>query len=345
LVGTPTNGAGGGPTRVELPDGTPVAISRALGIRANGVVFEGHGIPPHTWSAPTISDLRAGRDAALDLAQEWVLSDRPIPARSQSLPSHLKETKTGPVTVYDTAEKIRFMHPCTGTVVTRGPCFAYLKTEGGRDFHIGSPGNTAEIARFLETLKEGQSHRFPESFLKFQGREAAQGGFQSQFYPHPLADEWTQWILGEWQGEGEGNAGSGRGKTRFELALGGQFLIARGEAEITGLDPEFLKKQMKATDAEIERFQRSGYQSLEFYTLDPASGQVIGYLFDNLRCVATGVGHRANGKEIMEWQWRTGHQSTRITERVGRDRIRIVERTPLPDGSVMEDRGEMRRIN
>jgi hypothetical protein len=83
--------------------------------------------------------------------------------------------------------EIRSMHPCTGTVVTRGPCFAYLRTAGGDDFHIGSPGNTAEIARFLETLKEGQSYRFPGSFLEFQEREAAKGGFQSQFYPQHSA--------------------------------------------------------------------------------------------------------------------------------------------------------------
>ncbi len=69
-----------------LPDGTRVAISRALGLRANGVVFEGHGIPPHIVSPPTLEDLRKGRDAALKIAQEWILSDKPIPFRFQPLP-------------------------------------------------------------------------------------------------------------------------------------------------------------------------------------------------------------------------------------------------------------------
>jgi carboxyl-terminal processing protease len=86
LVGAPTNGAGGGPTTVTLLDGTRVAISRALGLRANGVVFEGHGIPPHIFSTPTLDDLRTGRDAALDIAREWILSGRNIPSRSQQLP-------------------------------------------------------------------------------------------------------------------------------------------------------------------------------------------------------------------------------------------------------------------
>ncbi len=87
LVGTPTNGAGGGPTGVTLRDGTRVRISRALGVRANGVVFEGHGIPPHIFCAPLLQDLREGRDRALELAQAWVLSINPVPDRNQSLPS------------------------------------------------------------------------------------------------------------------------------------------------------------------------------------------------------------------------------------------------------------------
>ncbi len=85
LVGTPTNGAGGGPTGVELPDGSRVRISRALGVRANGVVFEGHGIPPHLFCAPTIAGLRSGGDAALELGRDWLLSDRPVPDRSMRL--------------------------------------------------------------------------------------------------------------------------------------------------------------------------------------------------------------------------------------------------------------------
>lgn len=85
LVGLPTNGAGGGPTRVTLGDGTQVMISRALGIRANGVVFEGLGLPPHINLAPTLDDLRNGRDPVLERAKEWILSNQPIPARIQPL--------------------------------------------------------------------------------------------------------------------------------------------------------------------------------------------------------------------------------------------------------------------
>ncbi len=86
LIGMPTNGAGGGPTAVKLPDGTRIAISRALGLRANGVVFEGHGIPPHIYSAPTLKDLRESRDAALEIAKDWIASGKDLPSRTQPLP-------------------------------------------------------------------------------------------------------------------------------------------------------------------------------------------------------------------------------------------------------------------
>jgi carboxyl-terminal processing protease len=83
MVGRPTNGAGGGPTSVKLCDGTQVIISRALGLRANGIVFEGHGIPPHIHSSPSLEDLRQGRDPALEAAKGWLLSTEPVPARNE----------------------------------------------------------------------------------------------------------------------------------------------------------------------------------------------------------------------------------------------------------------------
>jgi proline iminopeptidase len=173
---------------------------------------------------------------------------------------------------------------------------------------------------------------------------ASEPDTRTKFFPLPLSDDWTKWIVGEWEGGGSGDAGKGRGTTRFEMALGGQFLIGRGDAQITALDPDYLKKHMGATEAEIERFKRSGYQSLEVYTIDQKTGDVIGFLFDSLRCLATGRGKRQGYREVMDWEWRTGHKSTRITERVSVDKMRIVERTPNPDGSVMEDQGELTRV-
>jgi hypothetical protein len=166
------------------------------------------------------------------------------------------------------------------------------------------------------------------------------------FFPQPLADDWSQWLVGEWEGAGESDTGQGKGIERIEFALHGQFLICRGEVAITEITPEqaaYLRNNMHASNEEIERFKRAGYQSLQLFTVDQTTGEVVGYLFDSLRCVATGRGRREGNREVMEWQWANGHKSTRITERLSDDRMRVIQRTPMADGSVMEERGESTR--
>ena len=152
--------------------------------------------------------------------------------------------------------------------------------------------------------------------------------------------------MGEWEGSGESETGQGKGIERIEFALNGQFLICHGEAVITDIAPgqaDYLRKKMHATDEEIERFKRDGYQALQLFTIDQATGEVLGYLFDSLRCVATGRGNREGNREIIEWQWASGHKSTRITERVDDNTMIVIQRTPMPDGSVMEEKGVSKR--
>ena len=169
---------------------------------------------------------------------------------------------------------------------------------------------------------------------------------KAAFNPFPLDSEWSRWIVGEWVGTGESDAGSGQGAVRVELALNGQFLIFSGEAAVTDISAEqrqYLKTQLHASDEEIERFKDSPFRSLEIYTIDQETGDVVGYLFDSLRCMATGRGQWQGNTQTMNWQWSTGHTSTRITQKVGDDRIAMVERIAMPDGSTMEESGEMIR--
>ena len=137
------------------------------------------------------------------------------------------------------------------------------------------------------------------------------------FLPPPLADDWSKWIVGVWEGAGESETGRGSGVERVESALNGQFLICRGEAKITEMTPDqvaYLKRNMHASEEEIERFRTSPYRSLEIFTVDQATGEVVGFSFDSLRCIATGRGRREGNRQIIDWEWTTGHKSTRITE-------------------------------
>ena len=171
----------------------------------------------------------------------------------------------------------------------------------------------------------------------------------SSFQPKPIDDEWSKWLVGEWEGSGESDTGAGKGRVKIELGLNGQFLIYKGEGDVTEMTAEqiqYLKETMHASDEDIERLQSSTFKELQIHTIDPETGEVIGYLFDSLRCIAKGRGKREGNKEIMEWEWSgqgEGASSIRIAEKVSDDKIIVTEKYTLPNGNKMEDKGVMTR--
>jgi len=187
------------------------------------------------------------------------------------------------------------------------------------------------------------------SCAKIKEKEMAKESRPSSFQPKPLDDKWSRWIVDEWEGSGESDAGAGKGRAKIEFGLNGQFLIIKGEGEITEMTDEqiqYLKETMHASDEDIERFQSSTFKELQIHTIDLETGEVIGYLFDSLRCIAEGRGRREGNKETMEWKWSgtgKGASSIRITEKVSDNKITVTEKYTLPDGSIMEDKGEMTR--
>ena len=72
------------------------------------------------------------------------------------------------VPVYEMAQEIKAMPPCKAKVVHTYPCYSRLRATDGKEFCIGSPGASPEVSRFLETLKDGQTYRFPDAFLAYQ---------------------------------------------------------------------------------------------------------------------------------------------------------------------------------
>ena len=168
------------------------------------------------------------------------------------------------------------------------------------------------------------------------------------FLPKPIDDEWSRFLVGEWEGTGESDAGTGKARVRIEFALNGQFLIRKGEALVTEITPEqkkYLKETLHATEEEIKKFQSTSFKEIEIFTIDPKTGETVGYLFDSLRCVAVGRGKREGNKEILKWDWSVGGQGTseRITEKVDDNKLIVTERYTLPGGGKMEDKGYMTR--
>jgi hypothetical protein len=185
-------------------------------------------------------------------------------------------------------------------------------------------------------------------------KEIAKESMPSLATPKSLNDDWSKWLVGEWEGLDESDMGKfkdwvkGKGWMKIELCLNGQFLIMKGRSEITELSQEYiryLKETAHASDGDIEKIRGSTFESLEFRTINPKTGEVIGYLFDSLRCIAKGKGKREANKEIMQWEWSGAGQGTsiRITEKAGDNKFTITEKYTLPDGSIMEDKREMTR--
>jgi C-terminal processing protease CtpA/Prc len=70
LIGTPTAGSTGQPLFMDLPGGGRARICVKRDVRPDGRTFVGKGVQPSIVVEPTVADLRAGRDAALERAIE-----------------------------------------------------------------------------------------------------------------------------------------------------------------------------------------------------------------------------------------------------------------------------------
>ncbi len=187
-----------------------------------------------------------------------------------------------------------------------------------------------------------------------QERGAAEGNVPSLTPPKGPDDPWSQGLVGEWESSAESDLGrfkgwvKGRGRMTAEMGLGGHFLIMKMEGHTTALSDEYaryLRETQHASEEDIRRLQDLKFESLELLTTNPKTGEVVAYLFDSWRCVAKGAGKREGDREVIQWEWSVGGQGTseRTTDKVGDDRLTIVERYALPDGGSMEDRVQMTR--
>ena len=195
-------------------------------------------------------------------------------------------------------------------------------------------------------------------------KEVAEKSKPSSLQPEPLDDEWSKWLVGEWKvvsGESDwlvDESGSrikidvdeqGTSDITIEFGLNGQFLIMRGNAEIGEMTDEQikqLKETMNASDEDMQRFTSNPFISLEIYTIDPKTGEIIGYLFDSMRCIAQGRGRRQGNQETMEWVWSAtaqGATSVHVIGRINDNKFTYNHKYTLPNGSKMEDKAEFTR--
>jgi hypothetical protein len=187
------------------------------------------------------------------------------------------------------------------------------------------------------------------SFAINEKKETAKESGSTSLQPKPLDDEWSKWLVGQWEGSFESDVGTGKIRTKIEFGLNGQFLIMKSEAEITEITDkqrQYLKETLYASDEYIEKSQNSIFEELQIHTIDPKTGERIGYFYDSQRCIAAGKGKLKGNKEIMEWVWSViaqGTTSVSIIEKINDNKIILNHIYTFPDGSKMEAKTEMTR--
>jgi hypothetical protein len=181
-------------------------------------------------------------------------------------------------------------------------------------------------------------------------KEMAKESKSSSFQPKPLDDKWSKWLVGEWEGSVESDAGTGKVWTKIDFGLNDQFLIMNTECKITEISDEqrqYLKDTLSGSDEDIEKYQSSIFKELQIHTINPRTGERIGYLFDSMRCIAKGTGRLEGNKQIMEWKWfaqAQGATSVRIIKKISDNKFTINHKYTLPNGSTMEDKVKMTRV-
>lgn len=187
-----------------------------------------------------------------------------------------------------------------------------------------------------------------------QEKMSGQPSVPSLVPPQGLDDEWSRWLIGEWEITAESDLPGfprwvqGKGQVKAELGVGGQFLIVTKQGEVARISDDYLqhlRRSRKNAEAEIEKLRRMKFAEVDFRTIDPRTGKIVAYLFDSWRCVATGTGTCDGKTEIIEWKWLAGGQGTsvRTMERVSENKLIVTEKYTLPDGGAMEDRAQMVR--
>jgi len=187
-----------------------------------------------------------------------------------------------------------------------------------------------------------------------QEKTSVQPSVPSLVPPQGLDDEWSRWLVGEWESSAESDLPGfkcwvqGKGQVKAELGVGSQFLVMTKQGQVAHISDEYLQHLRRNTpnaDGEIEKLRRMKFAEVDFRTIDPRTGRIVAYLFDSWRCVATGTGACDGKTEVIEWTWSAGGQGTsvRTTKRVSENEFVVTEKYALPDGGAMEDRARMVR--
>ena len=178
-----------------------------------------------------------------------------------------------------------------------------------------------------------------------QEKEAAKESAPSMLLPKPLEDALCKWMVGEWEGWGTSPMGKTQDWHKVEWRLDNQFLMTYYTSKWSEMNAEGMKawaESMKMSKEDLEKMKEMVYKAMGPLTIDPVSGEYMGYWFDNWRGVYKGTGKREGNKITMTWEGPMG-TSVHTVEKVSDDKMVITFKETDPSGNVMEGRTELTR--
>lgn len=163
--------------------------------------------------------------------------------------------------------------------------------------------------------------------------------------PQPLQGEFWTWMHGEWEGMTESPMGKSKDWMACKMGLDNQFIMMHYKSKNTELEPEAAEAMMKAMNlsaADMEKMKNSVYSAMGPMTVNPQSGEIMAWWFDNWRGVYQGKGKMENNKIVMQWEGPMG-KSERTIEMASENKLVMRFKGPGPTGEMMEGQTVMHR--
>jgi hypothetical protein len=178
-----------------------------------------------------------------------------------------------------------------------------------------------------------------------QEKDKAKEAAPSMAPPSALSDDMCAWMIGEWEGWSTSPMGKQQEWDKFEWGLDHQFVLMHVTSKTAEMTEEQKQKAMAAygmSKEDVEKMIAMTYKGAGPVTIDPATGDFVGYWFDNWRGIYKGTGKREGNKITMTWEGPMGKE-TRTTEKVGENTMVVHVKSTDPQGNVMEGKTELTR--
>ena len=178
-----------------------------------------------------------------------------------------------------------------------------------------------------------------------QEKEKSKEAAPSMAPPKPLSDDLCAWMVGEWEGSTTSPMGKSKDWEKVEWGLDKQFVLTQYTSQMVDMTDEQKTKaaqQMGMSRADLEKMMKMPYKGRGPLTINPATGEYVGYWFDNMRGIYKGSGKREGNKVSMTWEGPMGTE-VRTVEKVSDDKMVITFKSTDPKGNVHEGKTELMR--